>query len=116
MDVHDKETSIKDTLEYKINVPVRLLISQIFSHRYTLISDGTFIEIGIFRNLNLLTFGKNHDRNMAIDLKEGKFHILGFQGGMAIPGGMVIPGGTIIIFTKFSRGYIYSRRYHYSVL
>ena len=40
------------TLEYEINVPVRLLISEIFSHRYALISDGTFIEIRIFRNLN----------------------------------------------------------------
>ena len=47
------------TLEYKINVPVRLLISQIFSHQYAFISDGTFIEIGIFRNLILWTFGKN---------------------------------------------------------
>ena len=48
------------TLEYEIRVPVRLLISQIFSHWYTLISDGTFIEIGIFRNLKRLwTFGKN---------------------------------------------------------
>ena len=47
------------TLEYKINVPVRLLISQIFSHQYAFISDGTFIEIGIFWNLILWTFGKN---------------------------------------------------------
>ena len=29
------------TLEYEINVPVRLLISKICSHRYTLISDGS---------------------------------------------------------------------------
>ena len=53
---------------------------------------------------------------MAIDLKKGTSHILGFQGGMAIPGGTVIPGGTIIIFAKFSRGYVYSRRYRYFVL
>ena len=47
------------TLEYEINVPVRLLISEIFSHRYALISDGTFIEIRIFRNsMNFFgTFG-----------------------------------------------------------
>ena len=31
----------RSTLEYEINVPVRLLISKIFSHRYALISDGT---------------------------------------------------------------------------
>ena len=49
-----------NTLEYEINVPVRLLTFHIFSHRYALILDGTFIEIGIFRNLNLPrpTFGK----------------------------------------------------------
>ena len=40
----------------------------------------------------------------------GTSHILCFQGGT------VIPGGTIIVFSKFSRGYVYSRRYHYSVL
>ena len=33
------------TLEYEINVPVRLLISQIFSHRYAFISDGTFMKL-----------------------------------------------------------------------
>ena len=38
------------TIEYEINVQVRLLISQTFSHRYALILDGTFIEIGIFQN------------------------------------------------------------------
>ena len=46
------------TLEYEINVPVRLLIFEIFSHQYALISDGMFIEIEIFQNLNLQTFEK----------------------------------------------------------
>ena len=31
---------LKSTLEHKINVPLRLLISNIFSHWYALISDG----------------------------------------------------------------------------
>ena len=50
--------ALNPTLKYKINVPVRLLISQIFSHRYALISDGTFIKIRIFRNSSLWTFAK----------------------------------------------------------
>ena len=50
----------KNTLEYEINVPVRLLNSKNFSHRYTLISDSTFIKLGfseiqIFQILNLWT-------------------------------------------------------------
>ena len=61
------------TLGYEINVPVRLLISQILSHRYTFILDGTFIEIGIFLNLNLWTFGmhvmESNDRNWDIECK-----------------------------------------------
>ena len=44
------------TLEYEINVPVHLLISEIFSHRYALISDGTFIKIRIFRNSKIANF------------------------------------------------------------
>ena len=41
---HSATRLLKVTLEYEINVPVRLSISEIFSHRYTLISDGTFIK------------------------------------------------------------------------
>ena len=37
----------EDTLQYEINVPVRLLISEIFSGRNFLILDGMFIEIRI---------------------------------------------------------------------
>ena len=70
------------TLEYEINVPVRLLICQIFSHRYTLISDGMFIEIWIIRNWNPnwnllkdfygtveIFFMESNDRNRPIELQ-----------------------------------------------
>ena len=53
------------TLEYEINVPVCLLISMIFSQRYTFISDGTFIKIGIFRKFH----NNSNNRNRAIECK-----------------------------------------------
>ena len=40
----------------------------------------------------MLTYTVLYDRNMAIDLKKGTSHILGFQVST------LIPGGTIIVF------------------
>ena len=58
------------TLKYaKINVPVRLLISEVFSKWYARISYGTFIEMWIFRNSNIL---KDFYGNVKISFVESK--------------------------------------------
>ena len=66
MDKSLKKNGQSHTLEYEINVPARLLISDIFSHRYALISDGTFIDIGIFRKFHNNSNNRNRDIDVSV--------------------------------------------------
>ena len=43
--------TILSTLEYGINVPVRLLISGKFSRGHALIQESTFIKVQFFKNV-----------------------------------------------------------------
>ena len=43
-----------NALDIENNVPVSFSIFEIYSHRNALISDGTFIRIVIFRNVNVI--------------------------------------------------------------
>mgnify|MGYP001477140763 CR=1 FL=1 len=97
------------TLDYGINVGVRLLIFELFSSGYVLIKGGTFIKFSIFYLLNiflLLFFLQLCKKNQIICYFKRGLHL--FKGLCLlflpnVPGATLIQGATFIVFAKCSR-------------